>query len=769
MIFADYPGHLVVAAAVMISAALVFIAFYSSELRRPERKAYRWFLMLLQYTTLLLLLAILLNPSRWRTTKVFARNSVLTLFDTSRSMSIADDKQTARLDKAVGAFTERFRPLSPTGPQYRIYGFDRHAYHCGSADLLRRWGSETDLRTVLSLLAEFDQPDRSRLATHDSNSDAGGTSASRAKQSTDTDTLSRKPEPHQVSLRPAGAIIFTDGQADNKNIRSYQPLLSDDLPIVLVGVGSRKPRTDIAVKSISVPTRVWIDTAYTLTVGLAVKGPPNGPVTVQLLDDDRLIDSRRLERDSFTHRADARSADPEICEATVEFVVPAQRLGTQVLTARAKPHRNEVNVANNSRNTSVEVTQERTINVLLYSQWANFDIGKIRQSLAWDKRIHLELGFDVVADAFVADRASQSCGYVKLPESKEELSRYEVIILGPCDLSGFTQAQLRGLYSFVAERGGGLVLLPGRTVMSLTMLQSQSAHALLPVFLDSRNPRFWPPEPNTVDLTFEAQVGRIFSPAVLEHKAPSVSPYYEVAGVKPASTTLVKVGDVPVVSAHRLGRGRVCLLNASKLFMLYREDKQGGFLSQLISGLVAYLGATPSRGAGVELFVERSSDDPRRVVFNAHVVDKGFKPVSEANVLLDVGDDIVSMGPAGQGRYTAEIDHGSLQSVVATVQAELNGLFLGQRTIAMELPPIRDEMSEVDLDERFLTDLARRLGGRYIHIDDVDDKIAKTFTAVKQIGTTEKFRSVWPTWPLFMVLCLLLSVMWFVRRAIGLV
>jgi hypothetical protein len=203
--------------------------------------------------------------------------------------------------------------------------------------------------------------------------------------------------------------------------------------------------------------------------------------------------------------------------------------------------------------------------------------------------------------------------------------------------------------------------------------------------------------------------------------------------------------------------------------MLYREDEQGGFLSRLISGLVAYLGAAPSRGAGVELFAERSSDDPRRVVFSAHVVDKGFTPVSEANVLLDVGDDIVSMEPAGQGRYTAEIDHGSSQSVVATVQAELNGLFLGQRTIAMELPPIRDEMSEVDLDERFLTDLARRLGGRYIHIDDVDDKIAKTFTAVKQIGTTEKFRSVWPTWPLFMVLCLLLSVMWFVRRAIGLV
>ena len=278
-----------------------------------------------------------------------------------------------------------------------------------------------------------------------------------------------------------------------------------------------------------------------------------------------------------------------------------------------------------------------------------------------------------------------------------------------------------------------------------------------------------PPDPNTIKLSFEAQVGRLFNPADFADPTQSISPYYTIARTKPAATTLATVGDTPIISAHRLGRGRVCLLNAAKLFTLYREDEKGGLLGDLICGLAAYLGAAPSGGTGIELFVEREADDPRRAAFSAYVTDKDFKPVSEASVLLSVGDQAVTMEPAGEGRYTAELDLGPAESVVATAQAELNGTFLGERTIAANLPPVRDEMSETDLDEPFLKALAQRLGAKYLHIDDVDNKIARTFTAKQQIGTTQEVTSAWPRWPLLLLLCLLLSIKWFLRRSIGLV
>jgi len=726
MTLTNYPGHLVVVTAAVATALLTFAAFYSAETRVPARRWHRRLLMLLQYAAILLLLVITWDPATLQTSEVFQRNAVVTLFDTSESMSIADERKLARLDKAVEKFTASFHPDDSDGPEYRLYGFDRQAYHCGSPELLRRWGPETDLHAALALLARDGRTEDRGLA---------------------------------------GAVIFTDGRAGDRNVRSYLPSLEKGTPVLLVGVGSRTPRMDVAVKSISAPARAWIDTAYPVAVTVTGANPSNEPLTVELLHDGHVTDSRQIARDQLKRSSDR----PTTGEATLEFTLPARQLGTHVLTARVVPHGNEANTANNTRSTAVEVTQEQMLRVLLYSQQASFDVGKIRQALAWDKRIELDLRLDMIRDPVLAERASAGSASVKFPDSREPLNEFDVVTLGPCDFSRFSSSQREALYSFVADRGGGLLLLPGPTVTSLAAWQGEQPDAILPVILDARNPRISPPSPDAIKLSFEAQIGRIFNPADFANPAQSISPYYNIARTKPAATTLATAGGMPIISAHRLGRGRVCLLNAAKLFMLYREDQQGGLLGDLICGLAAYLGASPSGGTGIELFAERSTGDPRRAAFNAYVTDKNFEPVSEANVLLSAGNQVVTMEPAGEGRYTAELDLGPAESVVAVAQAERNGTFLGERTFAAHLPPIQDEMSETDLDEPFLKALAQRLGARYLHIDGLDGQIAKTFTARQQVGTTKKVTSAWPRWPLLLLLCVILSIKWFLRRSIGLV
>jgi len=730
MTLTDYPGHLVAVVLVLAPAVLVFVIFRTDSLQTPERTKYRRLLAAMQYAVILSLLVILWNPSAWRTQPVFDRNTVLTLFDTSESMSVADDGRLPRLDKALDKLNGCFRSSGAGGPEYRTYGFDDHPYHCGSPDLLRRWGSASNLQEVFSLIAD---------------------SAARDAQGA-------------TAGAPTGVVVFTDGQAGDKNPRRYLPMQREDLPILLVGVGSRRPHADIAVKSILAPASTPTGTPFAVAAAIVVTGALNEPVALELLCDGTLIDSHQLTREQFR----SSGAGPQ--EATTEFALPAQGLGTRVLTARVKAVKGEVNLANNSRSTVVEVAPPRALEVLLYSQWANFDIGKIRQALAWDKQIHLSLGFDVVRESWPRrEHAYASVGMAPLPETKEEFYKYDVIILGPCDLGTLTPIQREGLYDFVAERGGGLLLLPGQTITSLAAWRDEKADAILPVVFDKQTPRLWPPRADAITLTFEAQVGRIFDPNAFTNPVPSISPYYEVAETKPASTTLATVGNVPIIAAHRLGRGRVCLLNASKLFTLYREDRQGGLLSELVCGLVAYVGRTPAQGAGVELFVERTADDPRRVTFNAYVVDKVFQPVAGANVLLTVGDQTVSMEPTGRGYYRTTLDRGLAQSIVATAQAELNGSFLGERTIATSLPPVRDEMSCIDLDEPFLRALAQRTGGRYLHIDEINQETANLFVPKHQIGVTETVSSLWPKWPVLIALCLLLSAGWFIRRAIGLV
>jgi hypothetical protein len=89
--------------------------------------------------------------------------------------------------------------------------------------------------------------------------------------------------------------------------------------------------------------------------------------------------------------------------------------------------------------------------------------------------------------------------------------------------------------------------------------------------------------------------------------------------------------------------------------------------------------------------------------------------------------------------------------------------------MAVNLPSLPDEMSETDFDGAFLRALAQRLGARYVHVDDLGGDAAKIFAARRQAGTVQQIRSLWPNWPLLLILCLLLSAQWFVRRSIGLV
>jgi len=757
MIFVNYPGHLVAGLLLIIFAVLIVFAFRSRELQKTKLKAYRLALLLLQYVSVVILLLILWNPSRAKVSKKDSTNSVLVLFDTSESMSVVEDGRTSRLDKALDVFEKRFHPSEPDGPHYRIYGFDRKAYHSGSSDFLRRWGSQTDMLGVLALLGKYDLTEQLHPAKNVQNSNP------ETQDNLDRDESIKK-------SKVIGAVIFTDGQADDKSIQTYLPLHREDFQVVFIGVGSKDPQSDIAIKSISAPSRIAVDTAYKVQVVVTGRNLQNQPVTIELFKDDYVIDSRQLPADTFAQsRRTPSNGRLGTKDVTTEFTVGADRLGSYTLSARVKAVEHEVNLANNVRSTMVEVVEETRLKVLFYSQGASFNIGKIRQALARDNQIQLDLGLDVIKTLSLSEKALETCGYVKLPDDRDGFYKYDVIILGPCDMDSLTDRQMDGLYSFVVDRGGGLILFPGDAEFGPATWRNKKARALIPVILDLDNPAIWPPAPGEIELTLAGIDSEIIGAADLKDCDEQTSAYYRITNTKPAATTLACIKETPIISVHRVGRGRVCLLNASKVFLWYREDLQGGLLCKLMAGLTSYVGRITSVETGVELFAERVADQTNKVKFDAYVCDKAFAPVTGANVLLSIGDEVLSMDQVARGHYTAEVENIKDQSIVATAQAEGNGTFLGEKTIAVNLPPAQTEMANVELDEKFLQALSKRLKGKYFYVVDIDENVTQMFEVQTRVGSSTRMTSVWPTWPLLLVLCLLLSVSWFLRRAVGLV
>ncbi len=738
MIFANYPGHLIAMLLLVISAGLTLLIFHTGELRKVKLQAYRLPLILLQFIVIAIMLFILWDPSRSEDSKTIAKNSVLVLFDTSESMSVIEEGQTNRLDKALDSFDKKFRPFDSESPDYKIFGFDDQTYHSGSFDFLKRWGSQSNLLSILTILNQYDITD----------------------ETNPTDTRVRRPRHKNNNV--IGAVIFTDGQVDNKNIDTYLLPDNNDFQIIVVGVGSKDRQTDIAIESIDAPSRMVIDSIGKVKIAVTAKELRNQCVTVELLKGDYVVDSREIPAGSFIYNSEEGLA-------FVEFDIGADTLGNLTFSARAKAIEKEVNLANNVRITMTEVVDETKLRVLFYSQIVSFDIGKIRQALARDDKIDLDLGLDAIRTPILAEKVSEMCGYAKLPDDRQGFNKYDIVILGPCDLDGMTNAQVDSLYSFVVDRGGGLILLPGRGDYGPAGWMNKKIKTLIPMILDPDESTVFSGDPGQIELTLEAIDDKFLNPETLKEQPDPVLPYYQVINSKPASTTMATVKKTPIVTIHRVGRGRVGLVNMSKLFLLYHEERKGGLLHELMAGLTAHLGRITHRETGIELFAERAADQVDTVKFEAYVCDESFKPVAGANVLLSMGDRVLSMAQIKQGHYSAEIEDIHDQAIIATAQAEINGVFLGEKTIAINLPPTKKEMSHTELDEEFLQSLAKKLNGKYYHVDEIDENTADLFEARTQIGSSLRMTSIWPRWPLLIVLCVLLSGNWFLRRAIGLV
>jgi len=747
MIFADYPGHFIAGLILIVPAVMTLFAFRTRELQKAARRSFKWPLMALQYFAIVILLLILWNPSRSKVSETLSKNSVLVFFDTSRSMSVVEDGRSSRLDKALDIFQEKFRPDDVDSADYKIFGFDRQAYHSGTPDFLRRWGAQTDMHSLLAELSKYNVEEESHGSIN--------------RQSSGPDTTG------YTRNRTVGAVIFTDGQADDKNVRAYSSPGGGDFQIVIVGVGSRDRQTDVAIKSINAPSRIAVDTAGVIQVVVSARNLQNQPVTIELLKDDHVVDSREISAAVF--KPNQGESDPLTKDATKEFTIGADRIGSHSFSVRAKALEHEVNLANNVRSTMVDFIKETRLRVLLYSQVANFDIGKLRQVLARDEKIELDLGLEVIRTPALARNAAETYGYVGLPDGRQGFNQYDIIILGPCEFDALTDAQVAGLYSFVVDRGGGLILLPGKGEFGPAEWTSRKVKALLPVIFDAGNPVIWPAVPGQIDLTLEAVDGEVLDKGSLQDVDGPACPYYRIVSPKPASTTLALINETPIISVQRVGRGRVCLLNISRLFSLYREDLEGGWLYKMMAGLTAHLGRVTAREAAIELFAERSAGQTNKIKFEAYVCDGSFVPVDGANVLLNIRDKVLAMNQVEHGYYVAEVSDFQDESIVATAQAEANGVFLGEKTVAVNLPPVKTEMTNTELDEKFLREFAGKLNGKYFYADDVGDDIARMFEAKTQVGSSRRMTSIWPSWPLLFMLCTLLSAGWLMRRAIGLV
>jgi len=721
MSLVNYPGYIQSLVLVTVSITLVCAAFV--RVRVTQARHRRWLPIAAEChgVCVLLILVILWNPSCRKADRPHVRNQVLIVFDTSQSMSVTDRGQATRLDRALQVFAETCDP--ETGPLYQLLGFDEFTYRCSTVDQLQRWGAHTRAQPVYELLQQNLNPGDADAATD-----------------------------HPV----VGVVLFTDGQWQGRTLPKPHTGAYEEVEFVCIGVGTQAPLPDVGIDSLQVPPTVPVDTLYQAKVVVSTCAWQT-PVTVELFLDNEIVGTQSI-----------AVTDPSALRVshTLSFSLAAHTPGQKSLLAQIRHADQELNRSNNQYTAVVDiVSQEKRYRALYYAQQASFSLGKIRQALVRDQKIDVDICFDIIQQTRLGQTAAQIG--TAFPLHQDQFFAYDLILLGPCDFDGFNPEQQQALHDFVAQRGGGLVILTESGPLAFDSWLNSQARVLLPVTdISAVNDSTaltrgqLEPSPGAVET-------QIFQAGDFTTQDLALSLIRDPVRIKPAATVLARIDQAPALLCQRVGRGRVCLLNMTQLHRLWQGDKDDNALFKLLSSVTAHAGKNASGQAHLELFAQRAHDG-QTLVFHARVADAQLRPVEQANVLLTLDERSVALHPIGQGRYSGQMQNMNQGSFLVTIQAEKQGRFLDERSVAVNLAPAPTEMTEVQLDERFLRQLTRHYQGQYLHIDEVPADLGRRFTRQDRSREAPCLVAWWPSWYLFILLCTLLTASWFIRRSLGL-
>lgn len=726
----------------LLTALLVAAALAAWSYLRAHGKAGRidrLVLFALRAAMLAVLVGCLARPRLVLSSLVPQQNFLAVLLDDSRSMRVADQDGRARgefVARTLGTDTAALRAALAQRFRLRFFRFSSSAQRTDDPAALAYAGTTTHIGAALDQV-------RQELA----------------------------------GVPLAGVVLVSDG-ADDARESLAAPLLSlkaAHVPVFTLGVGQPRLRRDIEVRRVDAPASILRGTAPVVDVVVSQTGFSGRTVPLYVEDGGRIVAEQ-----------DVR-LPPDGEPAPVRVRFPADSAGPRRLRFRIPVQPDEV-VAQNNEQTVLLRVSDRRARILYVEGEPRWEVKFLRRAVADDPNLRLVvllrtaprklLRLDVdSADELVAG----------FPTTRQELFRYDGIVLGSIEASWFTHEQLQLMADFVAERGGGLLMLGGRQSFAAGGYAGTPLAGALPVVLEpsAAEGRFAPVQV-TPTRAGRAQAVTQLAPSEDSSLArwrtlPALSVVNRVTRVKPGATALLAgrsdslADDEVILAAQRYGRGRALAFTPQDSWLWHMDasvpvgdTRHTTFWRQLLRALVDGVPAP------VQAVVAADGAEPGQpVAVRAEVTDSGFLAVDDAAVTATVS------GPAGSGAlslpwsvqrdgsYDAPFTPGAAGLYQVALEARRGGRVLGSDTTWLAAAPSTMEYFGAGMRESLLRRIAQETGGRFYTPADV----ARLPEDIRYVGSgTSRIeeKDLWDLPAVFLLLLALAGAEWGWRRARGL-
>jgi uncharacterized membrane protein len=734
-----WPVWLLILAIIGVGIALAFFVRRSTSARvKGGRSAVVWLLQTLLASVLLLLLW---HPALSVATLRPQQNIVAVVVDDSSSMAVDDAGSGSRKNAAVNVLNSGLVKQLQERFQVRLYKLsDRlerlDAYDKGGLEKLTATGTATHIGDSLKqVLAD-------------------------------------------AASLPIGAVVLLSDGADNSggiDLETISEVRRQRIPIHTIGFGREKMAHDVELTGVETPARALPDSRLSATVTFHQHGYSGTKAKVLIKDGGKVLAARDI-----TFKANG-------VEQTENILFNAGPKGVKAIDVAIDPLPGEENQRNNKLTRLVNV-DNRTPRILYMEGEPRWEFKFLRRAVEDDKSIHLATILRTTQNKiYVQDDHGDAPKTIKdgFPTRVDDLFEFDGLILGSVDAPYFTTTQQQMMKDFVDRRGGGMLFLGGRDALADGGYARSVLNDVLPVKLpDSKNT--FVRDPANVELT---AAGRESLITRLEEdpqknierwkKLPYLMNFQNAGQPKPGAVVLVdalptSVGRLPLLTIQNYGRGRTAVFATAgswrwQMLQPVADKTHEMFYSQLLRWLV---NETPRR-----LMVStprQMLNDESLVKLRADVRDKAFLPAAdatvEAHILGDGTAETVTMRPdtLDAGVYTADWTVPKSGSYVVEVTARRGVEDLGRDVITFKRDDGVAENFHVEQNRELLEKLSSETGGRYYKPEDAK-KLGKDINYSEAGITVRETRDLWDMPVIFLLLLMLRSGEWLLRRRWGVI
>lgn len=574
----------------------------------------------------------------------------------------------------------------------------------------------------------------------------------------------------------AGVFLLTDGASNSGSppAEAARMAKQEGVPLYIYGVGITSPR-DIIVASLLTQDVAFVKDELPVTVRVRGQGLKGESAKLTL----RLVPVKGGEGEIVATK-DIAFGDDE------DFVLPMpftpKETGEYELRASVDSRKDEASKDNNSIMQRLRVIDSK-VKVLYVETTPRWEFRYLQSVLMRDRRLEVKYVL-LEGDPGIAEGAG-SPYLAKVPETKDEIFKYDLIVLGDVPAKIFNAEQLGAFEDFVQKLGGSMLFIAGPRYAPGEFKDSP-LEKLLPVELD---PAKQAPALSTgfmAELTPQGRANPMFRLAAGDEENNAIWAKFgklywsaRVLRAKPSAQVLLvdadparanRHGKLVLSAFHQYGLGRVLYMGTDNTWR-WRRNTGERYYPLLWGQIAQKMGLHHLLGGSkrTQLTSDKQSyTTGDRVTVYARIHAADYSPVREPSVAASYMVRVAgTAGPKQDVLLRAVPDQSGMFRGEFVATAPGTHLFSvkndPETVLEFNVTEPRFESGETAMNEVLLREMAETSGGAYFREENLWE-LPKTISSKAERVTSTVDGELWAS-PLFFVLVMIVaSIEWFLRK-----